>query len=48
VRFCITESVTDLYVAFRDPYANGPDAQPLEEKLAALHWYADNVMAKVR
>jgi alkanesulfonate monooxygenase SsuD/methylene tetrahydromethanopterin reductase-like flavin-dependent oxidoreductase (luciferase family) len=42
------QGVTDLYVGFRDPYATGPDVQSLDEKLAALHWYADNVMAKVR
>jgi hypothetical protein len=46
VRFCITESMTDL--GFRDPYVTGPDVQPLDEKLTAPHWYADNVLAKVR
>lgn len=42
------QGVTDVYVGFRDPYVTGPDRQPLDEKLAALQWYADNVMAKVR
>jgi probable F420-dependent oxidoreductase len=40
--------VTDLYVGFRDPYVVGPDSQTLDEKLAALQWYAETVIAKVR
>ena len=42
------QGVTDLYVGFRDPYVAGPDTQSLDEKLGALQWYAENVIAKVR
>jgi probable F420-dependent oxidoreductase len=42
------QGVTDLFVGFRDPYVAGPDPQTLDEKLAALGWYAENVIAKVR
>jgi probable F420-dependent oxidoreductase len=40
--------VTDVIAGFRDPYVAGPDTQPLQEKLDALRWYADEVIAKVR
>lgn len=40
--------VTDVFVGFRDPYTAGPDTQSLDEKLGALRWYADEVIAKVR
>ncbi|MBW2417879.1 MAG: TIGR03619 family F420-dependent LLM class oxidoreductase [Deltaproteobacteria bacterium] len=41
--------VTDVYVGFRaDAYAPGLDPQPIEEKLAALRGYADEVISKVR
>jgi len=40
--------VTDVIVGFRNAYAKEKDTQTLEEKLAALHGYADNVIAKVR
>ena len=36
--------VTDLIVGFRDAY-RGPD-QPLQEKIDALRWYADEVISK--
>lgn len=37
--------VTDAIVGFRDAY-RGPD-QPLQEKIDAIRWFADNVIAKV-
>lgn len=40
--------VTDVIAGFRDPYHAGPDTQTLQEKLDALRWYADEVIAKVR
>jgi alkanesulfonate monooxygenase SsuD/methylene tetrahydromethanopterin reductase-like flavin-dependent oxidoreductase (luciferase family) len=40
--------VTDVIVGFRDAYQPGPDTQTLDEKLTALSWYADEVIAKVR
>lgn len=42
------KGVTDLYVGFRDPYVAGPDTQSLDEKVGMLHWYAENVLAKVK
>ncbi len=39
--------VTEVLVAFRDVYASEPD-KPLEEKIAMLRWYADEVIAKTR
>jgi probable F420-dependent oxidoreductase len=40
--------VTDVIAGFRDPYTAGADTQSLQEKLDALRWYADEVIAKVR
>jgi len=40
--------VTDVIVGFRDPYVAEPDRQTLQEKLDALRWYADAVIAKTR
>jgi probable F420-dependent oxidoreductase len=40
--------VTDVIAGFRDPYTAGADMQSLQEKLDALRWYADEVIAKVR
>ena len=40
--------VTDVIAGFRDPYVAGPDTQSLQEKLDALRWYADEIIAKVR
>ncbi|MBV8951145.1 MAG: TIGR03619 family F420-dependent LLM class oxidoreductase [Actinobacteria bacterium] len=39
--------VTDVIAGFRDPYVAGPDTQTLQEKLDALRWYADEVIANV-
>ncbi len=39
--------VTDAIVGFRWPYVQGPDTQPLQEKLDALRHFADSVIAKV-
>ena len=38
---------TDVIVGFRWPYQNGPDAEPLADKLGSLRRYADEVIAKV-
>lgn len=40
--------VTDAIVGFRDAYQPGPDTQSLDEKIGALQWYADEVIAKFR
>jgi len=42
------QGVTDLIVGFRDPYTTAQDTQPLQEKIDALKWYGDEVIAKVR
>jgi len=39
--------VDEVIVAFRDVYKKQPD-NSLEEKLATMRWYADNVIAKTR
>jgi probable F420-dependent oxidoreductase len=39
--------VTDAIVGFRNAYEKGHDTQPLQEKLDALRWFADAVIAKV-
>lgn len=39
--------VTEVLVAFRDVYASEPD-KPLEEKIAMMQWYANEVIAKTR
>ncbi len=40
--------VTDVSVSFRDPYTEGPDAEPLEKKIHQLHRYGERVIAKIR
>ncbi len=40
--------VTDCIVGFRDAYQPGPDPQTLDEKLTAMQWYADEVIAEFR
>jgi probable F420-dependent oxidoreductase len=42
------QGVTDVIVGFRWPYHEGPDTEPLQDKLDALRRYADTVMAKAR
>jgi alkanesulfonate monooxygenase SsuD/methylene tetrahydromethanopterin reductase-like flavin-dependent oxidoreductase (luciferase family) len=39
--------VTDVVVAFRNPYVKGEDTQALGEKIARLQRFADDVIAKV-
>jgi probable F420-dependent oxidoreductase len=39
--------VTDAIVGFRWPYVQGPDTQPLQDKLDALNRFADSVIAKI-
>ena len=40
--------VTEVIIAFRNPYDGKPDTQSVEEKLGMLHWYADNVIHPYR
>jgi probable F420-dependent oxidoreductase len=41
------QGVTDVIVGFRWPYHVGPDTEALDDKLAKLRAYADDVIAKV-
>jgi probable F420-dependent oxidoreductase len=40
------KGVTDAIVGFRYPYLNGPDTEPLEDKIRHLERYAEKVMSK--
>jgi probable F420-dependent oxidoreductase len=42
------QGVTDVIVGFRNAYQNEPDAQTLDEKIAALLAYAERVISKLR
>ena len=47
VRRLEEQGVTDVIVGFRWPYRVGPDLEPLNEKIASLRRFADQVIAKV-
>ncbi len=40
--------VTDVVVGFRDAYKPEPDTESLDEKLAALRSYSDEVIARCK
>ena len=40
--------VTEVIIAFRNPYDGKPDTQSLEEKIGMINWYADNVIKPYR
>jgi probable F420-dependent oxidoreductase len=40
--------VTEVIIAFRNPYDGTPDTQSVEEKMGMINWYADNVMRPYR
>ncbi|MFK7898201.1 MAG: TIGR03619 family F420-dependent LLM class oxidoreductase [Myxococcota bacterium] len=40
--------VQEAIVAFRNPYEGGEDNQTLDEKVGALRWFSENVIAKTR
>jgi len=46
VRRLEEQGVTDVIVGFRWPYRVGPDLEPLNEKIANLRRFADQVIAK--
>jgi probable F420-dependent oxidoreductase len=46
VRRLEDQGVADVIVGFRWPYRVGPDLEPLEEKVAKLRRFADQVIAK--
>ena len=40
--------VDEVIIAFRNPYDGTPDTQTLDEKIAMINWYAENVMQPYR
>jgi len=40
--------VTEVIIAFRNPYDGTPDTQSVEEKIGMINWYAENVMRPYR
>jgi len=42
------DGVTDAIVGFRDAYQPGPDPQSLDEKIAAVQWYGEEIISAVR
>jgi probable F420-dependent oxidoreductase len=42
------QGVTDVIIGFRDAYQMGPDTETLQQKLDAISWFADSVIAKAR
>ncbi|MBT7720928.1 MAG: LLM class flavin-dependent oxidoreductase, partial [Halieaceae bacterium] len=40
--------VTEVIIAFRNPYSAEPDTQSVEEKIGMINWYADNVIKPYR
>lgn len=40
--------ITEVIIAFRNPYEPGPDDQTVEEKIGMINWYAENVMEPYR
>ncbi|MFT5482155.1 MAG: alkanesulfonate monooxygenase SsuD [Halieaceae bacterium] len=40
--------VTEVVIAFRNPYDGEPDTQNIDERIAMINWYAENVMEPYR
>ena len=40
--------VTEVIIAFRNPYDGTPDTQSVEEKIGMINWYAENVIKPYR
>ena len=40
--------VTEVIIAFRNPYTAEPDTQTVEEKIGMINWYAENVIRPYR
>lgn len=40
----VAAGVTEVIIAFRNPYDGQPDTQTLEEKIGMINWYAENVI----
>jgi probable F420-dependent oxidoreductase len=44
----VTAGVTEVIIAFRNPYDGTPDTQTLEEKIGMINWYAENIIKPYR
>lgn len=44
----VDAGVTEVIIAFRNPYDGTPDTQSLEEKIGMINWYAQNVIHPYR
>ena len=44
----IAAGVTEVIIAFRNPYDGKPDTQTVEEKIGMINWYAENVIRPFR
>ena len=44
----VAAGVTEVIIAFRNPYDGTPDTQTLEEKIGMINWYAENVIRPYR
>lgn len=40
--------VTEVIIAFRNPYDGSPDTQTISEKIAMINWYAENLIEPYR
>lgn len=40
----VSAGITEVIIAFRNPYEGGPDTQTVEEKVGMINWYAENVI----
>ena len=40
--------MTEVIIAFRNPYNAEPDTQSIEEKIGMINWYAQNVIGPYR
>jgi hypothetical protein len=40
--------ITEVIVAFRNPYDAGPDDKTVEEKIGMINWYAETIMQPYR
>ena len=44
----VAAGVTEVIIAFRNPYDGQPDTQTVEEKIGMINWYAENVIQPYR
>ena len=44
----VDAGVTEVIIAFRNPYDAEPDTQTVEQKIGMINWYAENVIQPYR